>query len=409
MTDQRFHKLLSELKETAWVNNLIINSNLYIVGGIIRDTLLGRESKDIDLIVENMSLEEIKERLSSFGKVDIVGESFSVIKFMPNGFKGEPFDIAIPRKDIKTGNTHKDFKVITDNVSIFEDLKRRDFTINSIAINIWTEEILDPFNGLNDLKKELIKATDSTAFAEDPLRILRAIQFAARFNFDLERETKILMLQHIKDLANIPGERIVEEFLKVIKKSGNTSELFAYINIFEIDKVLFNAKMDIPFNFQLDNLDEISFFYIMFESFKPNISLNEFKQRLRLDNFIVKAIEKIHILSLELKNESLNNRLFRIIKRTNDKDGVRDSIIFKILFKIEAHKLYMKTVPTSMKDIKINGNDVFKLAPNAKGKEIGEILDIMLLFAIQNKFDWHSKPKTKVMLNKVVKMYFKFN
>jgi len=130
--------IITSLKNESWICELLQISNVYIVGGCVRDAFLEKNIKDIDLVIEGLQLNQIKNKLLNFGKVDIVGESFSVIKFKPNNFNGEPYDIAVPRTDKKIGIGHKGFKTITKNINIISDLKRRDFTINSIAVNIKT-------------------------------------------------------------------------------------------------------------------------------------------------------------------------------------------------------------------------------------------------------------------------------
>ena len=211
MLPLRLKNIVLFLNTKPFIKELQLVSNVYIVGGCVRDGFLDKNIKDIDLIVEGLPMEQIKSILKKYGKVDIVGQSFAVIKFSTEGFT-EAIDIAVPRIDKKIGTGHKGFKVITDGVNIIEDLKRRDFTINSIAVNIATKEIVDPFNGLEDLKNGLIKATNPKAFIEDPLRILRGIQFASRFSFAIDYDTLELMKQNAHLIKEISGERILEEF-----------------------------------------------------------------------------------------------------------------------------------------------------------------------------------------------------
>jgi tRNA nucleotidyltransferase (CCA-adding enzyme) len=183
---QQILTIISDLCSKDWIKFLSKDSNIYIVGGAVRDAFLNKPIKDVDIIVEGLSLQTIAKKLSSFGKVSLVGESFAVIKFKPNN-ESEYIDIAVPRIDRKISSGHKGFSVETNNISIKDDLKRRDFTVNSIAINIITKQVIDPFNGVSDLNKGLLRATDSNSFIEDPLRIFRGIQFSSRFNFSVER------------------------------------------------------------------------------------------------------------------------------------------------------------------------------------------------------------------------------
>jgi len=158
MLPNQLLKILDDLKTQEWIQKLARNAELYIVGGSVRDGFIDKPIKDVDIIVDGLSFLGIQKILKLYGKQNLVGDSFSVIKFKPYGYVGEDYDIAIPREDRKIGEGHKGFEVITDGVDVHGDLKRRDFTINSMAINIMTGELLDPFNGLQDLKKKILRA-----------------------------------------------------------------------------------------------------------------------------------------------------------------------------------------------------------------------------------------------------------
>ena len=147
-----------------------------IVGGWVRDRLLGRDAKDVDLEVYGLSADRLKEVLASFGSVNTVGESFTV-------YKVADLDVSLPRRESKNGRGHRGFEVTGDpELSIEEAARRRDFTINAIAWDPLIEEYLDPFNGRADLEHRLLRAVDVRTFGEDSLRVLRAVQFAARFD-----------------------------------------------------------------------------------------------------------------------------------------------------------------------------------------------------------------------------------
>jgi tRNA nucleotidyltransferase (CCA-adding enzyme) len=203
---KQLNQLLDDLNSQQWIKDLKMHYPVYAVGGCVRDGFLKKQIKDIDLVVENISIVNLIDFLKEYGTVNLVGESFSVIKFKPlDDYEGECFDIAIPRVDRKIDNGHRGFKVVTENVTILDDLKRRDITINSIAINVLTKELLDPFNGLKDLKNKIIRATDINAFVEDSLRLFRCVQFSSRFNFIVEPVTKSLMKENAHLIDEISG------------------------------------------------------------------------------------------------------------------------------------------------------------------------------------------------------------
>jgi tRNA nucleotidyltransferase (CCA-adding enzyme) len=243
MLPTRLQSIIENLRSLPWVISLLKRGKLFLVGGSVRDGYRDKELKDIDLIVEGLSMLEIKAILIDFGRVDEVGESFAVIKFKPSGHQGEDYDIAVPRADTKSGEGHKGFSVKTEGIGILEDLERRDFTINSIAINVQSGEIIDPFDGLLDIRWKKLRATNKNTFIEDPLRILRGIQFAARFGYQIDLSTRELMKQNSHLIKGISGERILDELMKIIKKEGNTQIALNLIHETDVDKALFDKKM----------------------------------------------------------------------------------------------------------------------------------------------------------------------
>ena len=152
----------------------------YLVGGCVRDSLLGIVHKDFDLEVYGVGYETLARELSVHGRVDLVGKSFGVIKF--SSPDGGQWDFSLPRRDSKMSAGHKGFQVEFDpDIHPRDAASRRDFTINALMFDPRTGEYLDFFGGRHDLEKRVLRHT-SPAFVEDPLRVLRGMQFAARFN-----------------------------------------------------------------------------------------------------------------------------------------------------------------------------------------------------------------------------------
>ena len=197
-----------------------LGGSTYFVGGYVRDRLAGRDNKDIDIEVHGVTpaqLGEILDRLSS--KITI-GQSFGVF-----GLKGYSIDIAMPRKETARGSGHKDFDVIVDpHCGTKIAAIRRDFTINSIMENVLTGQIIDHFGGQEDLRKGIIRHVNGQSFVEDPLRVLRGAQFAARFNFTVADET--VKLCKTMDLSQLPQERIMGELKKALLKAPRPSIFF---------------------------------------------------------------------------------------------------------------------------------------------------------------------------------------
>ncbi len=213
------------------VQAVLAKGKIYEVGGAVRDKYISPilPDKDKDYLVTGIPLDELCTLLSEFGKVDLVGKSFGVIKFLPfRRFDGDHvFDIALPRKEYSTGPGHKDFKVDYDhNLKVEDDLYRRDFTINAMAEDLSTGKLVDPLEGRKDVKKRLIRITNPNSFSDDPLRMLRGIQFAARFEFELEEDTLRSLKENAPLIASVSPERIQEELNKLLLKAKYPSSGF---------------------------------------------------------------------------------------------------------------------------------------------------------------------------------------
>ena len=185
--------------------------------------------KDKDYLVTGIPMQDLCSLLREFGKVDLVGKSFGVIKFLPHKkYNGENvFDIALPRKEYSTGPGHKDFKVEFDyNLGVEEDLSRRDFTMNAMAEDLSTKKLVDPLGGKKDIKKRLIRITNPNSFKDDPLRMLRGVQFSARFEFNLEGRTFESLCENVDLISYVSPERIQEELNKLLLKAKYPSTGF---------------------------------------------------------------------------------------------------------------------------------------------------------------------------------------
>lgn len=208
----------------------------FLVGGHVRDTLAGFPAgKDVDLEVYGIQGDVLRKLLAKLGRVDAVGESFQVYKI---GF----VDVSIPRRDSKAGRGHKGFDVVGDpDMSVEEAARRRDFTINAILMDPLTSEVLDPFGGQADLKAKRLRAVDPTTFADDSLRVLRGMQFAARFEFAIEPST--VALARSIPLDDLPGERIYGEFEKLLLRARRPSiGLAAGLEMGVMDKLFPDLK-----------------------------------------------------------------------------------------------------------------------------------------------------------------------
>lgn len=186
-----------------------------VVGGWVRDRLLDRDSKDLDLEVFGVPNDALPVLLARFGRVEGVGQSFPV-------YKVGGIDVALPRRESKTGRGHKGFLIEGDPfMSVEEAARRRDFTINAIAWDPLTDEYLDPYGGHGDLKASILRAVDPHTFGDDSLRVLRALQFAARFELHVDEAT--VAMCRATPLDDLPAERVWGEIEKLLLQANRPS------------------------------------------------------------------------------------------------------------------------------------------------------------------------------------------
>lgn len=197
-----------------------VEPRAYLVGGFVRDAILGKRPKDADLEVYGVSQERLEELLNQLfeQRVNAVGRAFAVYKI--NLGEGLDLDVAMPRRESATGVGHKDFEIIGDpSMPPEEAARRRDFTINSMLADPLTGEIVDPYHGLEDLDHQVLRAVDPETFIEDPLRVYRALQFCSRMQLAPDETTKHLLKKMVEhgSLDHLPKERVTEEIKKLLR------------------------------------------------------------------------------------------------------------------------------------------------------------------------------------------------
>ena len=200
----------------------------YLVGGAVRDALLGLPVKEFDVEVYGLPDERLRAILATTFRVDAVGAAFTVYKV--SGVEGAPgaVDVALPRRDSKVGPGHRGIAVVGDpDLEVREAVRRRDFTINALLFDPSTGEILDPWRGRADLEARVLRAVDAETFGDDPLRALRAVQLAARFELRVEPATAELCAA--MPLRELPKERIWGELEKLLLKARRPSRGLALL------------------------------------------------------------------------------------------------------------------------------------------------------------------------------------
>ncbi len=276
-------KLKVKNENLAFLKKIFTNytKKIYLVGGCVRDEILGIKSHDFDIEIYDITPNEFEKLMQKIGAKG-VGKSFFV-------YKWKNFDIALPRTETKTAKGHRGFEVnLTNNKK--EASKRRDFTMNALMKNIYTNEILDFWGGIKDINNKIIRHIDDEKFKEDSLRVLRAMQFASRLKFKVAKET-VKLCQNI-DLSDLSKERIYMEFEKMFK-SKYLYFGFYYFIVLKIAKKLFNLEFNFKEFYHLAKIYKInplpSFFLYHLRYYK-HLPMEKIKNALNMPKKLIKEI-----------------------------------------------------------------------------------------------------------------------
>ena len=221
-TTKKWERNLSD-----WERSVLREGGLYLVGGAVRDRMLGYADRtaDDDYVATGVAIDRLVEILSGHGVSSLVGKSFGVVKFTPEN--GPTVDISLPRREVSTGSGHRDFDVDFDeSIPIEEDLVRRDFTVNSMAYHLGDRRIVDPLDGRADVAARRLRINRRRSFIEDPLRILRGVQLLARFALEATTDTEDRMREDAGLLETVAPERVRMELDKMLIRAGRPSTGF---------------------------------------------------------------------------------------------------------------------------------------------------------------------------------------
>jgi len=404
---------------------------IYEVGGPVRDRLIGNKSpKDLDLIVCGIPLLKLKQILNKFGDINLVGQTFGVIKFKPRGFDST-LDISLPRKEISTGTGHRDFEIDFDHsIPIEEDLLRRDFTINAMARELPQGNIIDPYGGKTDLENRILRTVSRTSFTDDPLRILRGVQFAARFNLAIETDTLSEMKKHAGLVKSVSPERIAEELNKLLEKAEKPSSgfrLMKQIGLLEFILPELAQTVDIEqpggyhrwdvFEHTLQVIDEaprkltIKLAALFHDTGKPATRqfveggatfyghdklgkkmAGEALKRLRYPNDIISQVEKLidkHMFSEKAGDKGIRRLISNVgqelifdliaLRRADTiAQGMGQTTASIDEFELKIKSELDKKQPFGLADLALNGNDLKENFGLKEGVIIGQVLNYLL-------------------------------
>ena len=283
------------------------SKRVYLVGGCVRDALLGREIYDYDIEVYDIKPAKFDELMTSI-RASGVGKSYFIYKY-------KNYDLGLPRSESKTGNLHKDFAVSYINDPSLASL-RRDFTVNAMMMNIFNGEILDFHGGKKDLEGKTLRHIDSEKFKEDPLRVLRGVQFSARLGFSIADKT--LELMKTLDLAHLSRDRINTELIKFFRAKEPEKGAF-YLFKLSLFKEIFGVEIceSDEFLSELKSArnfvnDERLFLYMLFGKFE--LDAKEILEKMRLPKSYFSILKEPFFKDMPSDNELLQIALNMPIK-----------------------------------------------------------------------------------------------
>jgi poly(A) polymerase/tRNA nucleotidyltransferase (CCA-adding enzyme) len=433
-------------------------SEIYLVGGKVRDILLERESNDYDFVVRNVKGQDLEKFLAKEGNVNFVGKSFGVFKFVPKKYQGqEEIDIALPRTEqsFMTGG-YKDFDVQTDpQLSLEKDLQRRDFTINAMALNISTGELIDPFDGLTDLQNKTIKTVGEpkARFSEDYTRLIRAIRFSTQLYFKIDQPTYLAIQNLAPKITSMATERLTEEFTKIIMSPNaefglqllQKSNLLRYYlpeleqgvgvsqNRSHIYSVFTHNVKSLGFAAQRNYNLNVRLAALFHDIAKPQVKAGEgpdstfynhdivgakitkkILQRLKYPNEVVDKVSHLvrhHMFFYSLGDitDAAVRRLLARVGKENIEEIIQVRICDRLgmgrpkakpykLIDLERRLHEVQLDPISVKMLKIDGNELMKLLKIKPGPKIGLLLNALLAEVLEDP-----QKNTKAWLTKKLK------
>lgn len=368
-----------------------LGGNIYSVGGAVRDEFLGKQSKDLDILISGIPMDELEQLLSKYGGVNNVGKSFGVLKFVPKG-STEEIDVAIPRTDMAgVGGGHKDILTTSNHeLPIEKDLERRDFTINAIAKDV-NGEIIDPYGGQDDLKNKIIRAVNPEAFSDDPLRMLRAVQFASRFGFEIEPKTMQMIIDSAASIKKIASERILIELDKIVTK-GNSLIGVQLLSSTGLFKQIFGNEIK-PSQLGRRDFSGVrtmgELLFLMMDGVVQNPAefyLSRFSTEDAKRDKTYKELQALDLAfnsdlfdqqMIPVKARSIAHNMFKIAPQTLESQIIPEQI------ENAAQELLQGKYPKTVNELAVNGNDLMQ--KGLQGKAVGDMQKSMLIQVYADK------------------------
>ncbi len=380
-------------------------AEVWLVGGAVRDLLLERPTKDYDLVVRGLAADKLEDWLGGMGKVNLVGKTFGVFKWQPSSWPYEDIDVALPRTEhtLKQSGEYRDFSVQSDpSLPIEQDLQRRDFTINALALNLASGELVDPSGGETDLRAQIIRTVGQAEerLQEDLSRVLRGLRLACQLDFTIEKNTWLTITAMGEQVANgqinnnwlVPREVIAREFLKSLIANPvkildlySDSGLLKYL-LPEIEALkntpqpeIFHSEGDVyeHTKLALTGLSSPDWHYY-FGSSKPSLNvllglvLHDIGKPLTLETPETHGVDRIRTHNHEIVGRDLARRLIEQLRLTSYVDNDYGQINSdQVAWLVEKHLLLAHGQPAEFKPSTIHR---YFLADEDKGQELLQVI-----------------------------------
>ena len=387
LNEEALDKALSPDVRSAIIDR---GGKIYQIGGVVRDEMLGKISKDLDLLIVGIDLKKLGKIIERFGKVNLVGKSFGVLKFKPEG-TSEEIDISVPRIDSKsTGKGHKDFEVkLGKGISLEQDQLRRDFWMNAIAKDVETGEVHDMGGrGKLDIENRVVRMINPQAFQDDPLRMLRAVQFASRLNFKIEPKTYKEIKNNAKLIKTVSAERFHEEFVKLFTKSTKPSYGIKLMMELGLMKLLFpkvrkvSAAVD-----KIPKANFPAFLAVMLKDYGRQAGTIA-RKIMKVSNDDAESIDEIVRVMTNKKIQPSSKNEFAVVKWVENLipyvidsiDGYLQTVRSQTIAGL-FRDMKRKGKPTNRKELPIDGRDILGLG--IKGPKVGKVLNWALEYSIR--------------------------
>ena len=387
LNEEALDKALSPNVRSAIIDK---GGKIYQIGGVVRDEMLGKVSKDLDLLVVGIDIKELGKIIEPFGKVNLVGKSFGVLKFKPEG-SSEEIDISVPRIDEKsTGKGHKDFEIkLGKGISLEQDQLRRDFWMNAMSKDIETGEVHDMGGrGKLDIENRVVRMINPQAFQDDPLRMLRAVQFAARFDFKIEPKTYKEIKNNAKLIKTVSAERFHEEFVKMFTKSTKPS--YGIKLMIELGLMNFLFPQVKKVSGLVDKIPKANFPAFLAVMLKDlgNQAGKAAQKVMRVSNNDAESIDEIVRVMTNKKIQPSSKNEFAVVKWVENLNSYVIDSIDGYLQTVKSQTIAnlfrdmkRKGKPTNRKELVVDGRDIIGIG--IKGPKVGKVLDWALEYAIR--------------------------